>query len=407
MIRWITDRIGTSPWADEFVSGDIRIVDVRDLRDGSGNAPSLIKEKVDMALCHLKHGERVVICCDYGISRSNAVAAAVLAKLDNRKLNETLLQVIDATGEERIKIDFVNNLRLALNESQGNGTGNRILVIGADSFVGRAICQTFDSESTVCRPGEERSRIFSPVILDAAVQDEEIGWLLFCWHPVGIDTNEALGELLTGLRNALEVCRIRRVRLVFISGHQVFAGLHPKEPEIFGEERAPLPSGAAGDGFFLAETLINLYQTRHGLPVLIIRPSFLYGAEDDRRNFFNTFVRKAILGEEIVTHHFKDGPARVDLLHIKDFANAVRMAVNQRIEGVLHVASGALITTRELAERLVACIGSESTVRQIEMPGLNNLAQLDARRARTGLGWEPYISLEEGILDVYSCKITP
>jgi len=139
MIRWITEQLGTSPWREELASGHIAIVDVRVLRDAAGNSPSLIKEKITEARDYLNRGRRVVICCDFGISRSNAIAAAVLAEDTGVSLGEGLLQVIHATGETGIKIDFVEDLRRAIGITDYKRVHNRVFILGREGFFGRAI----------------------------------------------------------------------------------------------------------------------------------------------------------------------------------------------------------------------------------------------------------------------------
>ena len=104
-IRWITDQLGTSPWKEELFDNPFTVVDVRLLRDASGNSPELVLEKITTAVDNLNDGKRVVICCDHGISRSKAIAACVLSKLKSIGLEEALQQVISATGETGIKVD--------------------------------------------------------------------------------------------------------------------------------------------------------------------------------------------------------------------------------------------------------------------------------------------------------------
>lgn len=399
-IRWITEQLGTSPWRQELVSGSIAVVDVRLLRDAAGNSPLLIREKIAEARGFLERGERVVICCDFGISRSNAIAAAVLAEDAGITLGESLLRVIQVTGETGIKIDFVEDLRSALGITRPRLPRSRAFVLGLGGFVGRAIGNLIVPALSVVSAERDQALIENPVLLDAAMDAAASDRVLFCWHPPGFDTNRATGQLITALRNALEVCRVRGAGLIFVSGHQVFAGHKGKGQASFCEADAPQPAGAAGDGLFLGETLIKQYSARHKLPILVVRPTHVYGPGDERPWVLNTMIRKALAQKEITTHRYKNGTPLIDLIHVRDLARALQFAVEVQLTGVLHVASGKPITTRDLANLIVRKTNSSSKVVSVEMPGDYSMVRLDSTIATAILEWGPTIDLETGLSEL-------
>jgi len=93
MIRWIIpEKLGTAAHISDI--GDVaNILDVRDLVDRSGNSAEIIKSKIDKALAFLEAGKKVIVCCDYGISRSNAIAAGILSKFSKVPLATALKEV--------------------------------------------------------------------------------------------------------------------------------------------------------------------------------------------------------------------------------------------------------------------------------------------------------------------------
>jgi nucleoside-diphosphate-sugar epimerase len=399
-VRWISERLGTSPWQEQLVSDSFSIVDVRLLRDAAGNSPMLIRGKIAEALKYLKRGDLVVICCDHGISRSNAIAAAVLAEDLGITLGESLRRVINATGEKGIKIDLVEDLRKALDTQQQPASSARALVLGLEGFIGRSIKRICDPSWSCAKTGQDQDLIDNPVLLDSAMDEAAADRILFCWHPRELDTNRAAGQLIVFLRNVLEVCRVRKAGLIFLSGHQVFAG-HEGAGQVSLSEGAPLqPEGAAGDGLFLCETLIKQYEKRHGLPMLVVRSSHVYGPGDERPGILNTMVRKALSQQEIVTHHYQNGAPFIDLVHINDLARALWLAIEKQLTGVLHVASGNPIATDELARLIVRKASSSSNVASIEMPGNYRMARLESTIARIVLEWQPTINLEIGLSEL-------
>jgi predicted protein tyrosine phosphatase len=97
-IRWITPLLGTAPASSIDSEADISVVDVRNLVDKAGNPVDVVREKIQEGVESLVKGKQTVICCDYGMSRSNAVAAGVLATFEKMDFDAALLKVIDARG---------------------------------------------------------------------------------------------------------------------------------------------------------------------------------------------------------------------------------------------------------------------------------------------------------------------
>ena len=401
-VRWITEYLGTSPWREELelAPDSTGIVDVRLLRDTTGNSPILIREKIAEASNYLKRGKPVVVCCDYGVSRSNAIAAAVLAEHMSISFGESLQRVIAATGETGIKIDFVEDLRKVLDTKQLPAFGARALVLGREGFIGHSVSQLIDPVSPFAETGRDQSLIGNPVLLDAAMDEIDADRIMFCWHPPRLDTNLAAGQLITALRNVLEVCRVRRAGLIFLSGQQVFAGHRGHGHVPFREADAPQPEWSAGDGLFLGENLVDQYGKRHDLPMLVVRSSHVYGQGDERPGLIKTFVQKALARQNIVTHHYQNGVPSIDFIHVRDLARALQLADKKKLTGILHIASGNLITTDELARLIVNKADSSSTVARIEMPGNCRMVQLDSMIARTILEWQPVVDLETGLTEL-------
>ena len=61
---------------------DFNIIDVRDLVDKAGNSPEAVRKRIIYGARCLKEGKKIVVCCDYGISRSNAIAAGIIASYE-------------------------------------------------------------------------------------------------------------------------------------------------------------------------------------------------------------------------------------------------------------------------------------------------------------------------------------
>jgi protein-tyrosine phosphatase len=94
-----THGIGEPGIIEEYVNceigiiDDFRIIDVRTLIDGE-NAVSKYMLNIVRVTSYLEIGERVVICCRAGVSRSNAIAVGVLVYYFKMDFYEAMRLVI-------------------------------------------------------------------------------------------------------------------------------------------------------------------------------------------------------------------------------------------------------------------------------------------------------------------------
>ena len=106
-------------------------------------------------------------------------------------------------------------------------------------------------------------------------------------------------------------------------------------------------------------------------PLAILRPSLLYGADDPHNGYGpNRFRRLAAEGKPIVL--FGDGEERRDHVLIEDVGEIVALTVVHRSQGTLNVATGKVISFREIAEAVAEhsdrAVDIRTTLRQGPMP---------------------------------------
>jgi len=137
MIRWIRERLGTAPH-DALGEGTWLLLDARHLVDKGGNPAEPIRKLIEEGTQAYRQGKSVVVACDFGISRSNAIAAGILSLAENKPYDRAVQEVVDATAEREIKLDLVEAVRLALGEVRPQADRRTVLVTGAKGFIGRA-----------------------------------------------------------------------------------------------------------------------------------------------------------------------------------------------------------------------------------------------------------------------------
>lgn len=395
-IRWITDKLGTAPGADVAGRSDLRIVDVRDMVDKGGNNPDAVREKIDQGVAYLATGAVTVVCCDYGISRSNAVAAGILAKHENISLEAAVRTVQASTGEAEIKLEPLNMVRAALGEAGSVPNPKSVLLTGGSGFLGMALQRRLRDEFTVLAPGRAVIDIErGSTAMDILARESSAGVLVHLANPRVYTSNVALGQSLTMLRNVIDVCLSREISLVYLSGWEVYSGY---AGDLHVDETTPVfAKGPYGETKYLAETMIEHARRTAGLSCAVIRSSPVYGPDSTRPKFIHTFLEKARRGEAITTHRYRNGDPALDLLHIDDLVEAITRVVAAGYTGDLNIGSGVTTSTLDVARMVIEMAGSRSTLGSVAINADTPRISMNWAKAEKELGWRPSIGLNAGL----------
>ena len=401
MIRWITEQLGTAPATEVADLPDVSLVDVRDLVDKGGNSASAIRTKIDQGVQLLNEGRRTIVCCDYGISRSNAVAAGILAVYGGISFREAVRTVQQRTGETEIKLEPLQVVREAIESFSAPAAVSRptILMTGGSGFLGTAIRTRLANDvDIVCPPRSEIDILKGATQLDLLAEECGAQTIVHLANPRVYTSNVALGQTLSMLRNVLEVAAARRVRLIYLSGWEVFSGY---VGELWVDETTPLLSkGPYGDAKLLSENLIENFERTHNLNCTIVRSSPVYGPGSDRPKFIYNFLDKARRGEAIVTHRYLNGDAALDLLHIDDLVGALGSLIRTTQTGTFHLGTGKLTSTFEIANYLTHAVASTSKVTSAEIEGHTAKIAMRSDKARAILGWQATVDVWNGLTDL-------
>jgi nucleoside-diphosphate-sugar epimerase len=125
--------------------------------------------------------------------------------------------------------------------------------------------------------------------------------------------------------------------------------VYPDEPLPLTEQTPAAPTTYHGV-MHLAREIAFLSEIK--APLAVLRPSLLYGVDDPHNGYGpNRFRRQANAGEEIVL--FGDGEEQRDHVLIDDAAELVTRVLAHRSSGILNIATGAVHSFRDIAERAV------------------------------------------------------
>ncbi len=171
------------------------------------------------------------------------------------------------------------------------------------------------------------------------------------------------------------------------------------------EDHPTNPKGVYAVTNLTAEKLVLVYDDVFQIKGICLRITNTYGPRHqmahDEYGVFNWFIRKAMDNEEIPV--MGDGRILRDFLYVEDLVNSMlKVASADEAYGkVFNVGTGVPVSFHGLAEKIVAIAGSgrtrftEFTQERKEVEPGDYYA--DITRIKKITGWEPAVSLDDGI----------
>jgi nucleoside-diphosphate-sugar epimerase len=399
MIRWITEHLGTGPALDVLGAKGLSILDVRDLVDKPGNEVSAVAAKIEQGLAALNRGERVVVCCDYGISRSNSIAAGLLAKFEDLGFEHAVRRVMEATGVREIKPGPLAAVRNAVGSIQRAPTltKNRVLVTGCTGFIGRALSRIEAAGIEWIMPTRDELDLLSgSTQLNLLVTEYAVDQVVHLANPRVYTSNLSMGNTLTMLRNVIEVCVSHDVLMTYLSSWELYSGYVSNS--LLADESLPaFPKGPYGETKALAEMLINHARKIDGLKCSVLRPAPIYGLDSDKPKFIYNFIDAARAGRPIITHRYRNGDPALDLIYIDDVISALIGTIQARQPTKLNLGTGALTTTRDVAKIVCEHLGSKVPIQSQAIDTTVASVAMNSGKAKAALDWRPRMGLRDGL----------
>ncbi|MBN1477972.1 GDP-mannose 4,6-dehydratase [Candidatus Sumerlaeota bacterium] len=203
-----------------------------------------------------------------------------------------------------------------------------------------------------------------------------------------------------GTLNILEASRRHGVSRVIVTSTSEVYGTAQTVPM---DESHPLcPHSPYAASKIAADQLALSFHRAYGLPVMILRPFNTYGPRQSRRAVIPTILAQVLAG--VKTIEIGNLTPRRDMTFVEDTARAfVLAAAAEGLEGeTVHFGSGEALSIGEIAEHCLRTVGSDARV--VAVAERERTADLevdhlecDASKAKRTLGWEPRVSLDEGL----------
>jgi len=214
-----------------------------------------------------------------------------------------------------------------------------------------------------------------------------------------------------GTHNALGLALSKKARFLIASTSEVYGDplVHP-QPETYWGNVNPLGvRGVYDEAKRFSEAITMAYHRIHGLDVRIIRIFNTYGPRmrlDDGRVVPN-FVGQALRGEPVTV--YGDGSQTRSFCFVSDLVEGMVRLLQSDVLGPVNVGSPDEITMLEFAKVINRLVGNEAGIVHKPLPVDDpRVRQPDITRARATLGWEPKVTMEEGLahtIDYFRSRI--
>jgi dTDP-glucose 4,6-dehydratase len=203
-----------------------------------------------------------------------------------------------------------------------------------------------------------------------------------------------------GTHNALGLAKAKKARFLLASTSEVYGDplVHPQREDYWGNVNPIGPRGVYDEAKRFAEAMTMAYHRTHGVQTRIVRIFNTFGTrmriEDGRA--IPAFMSQALRGEDVTV--FGDGSQTRSLCYVSDLVDGIFRLANSNEVYPVNIGNPQELTILQLAEKIVALAGSRSRIVQRPLPEDDpKVRQPDITRARTILGWEPKVPLDEGL----------
>jgi UDP-glucose 4-epimerase len=300
--------------------------------------------------------------------------------------------------------------------------GASVLVTGGAGFIGSQIARALVGECDVTvlddLSGRPRDRVPDDAAfregdvrdrdtLSAAMADVDV-----VFHQAAVvsversveepehthDVNE------TGTIRVLEAARRADARVVFASSAAIYG---PPAGGPVSESARKEPTSPYGISKLTGDHYVRRYADLYDVPTVALRYFNVYGPGQTGGTYagvINVFFEQARAGEPLTVHG--DGTQTRDFVHVNDVVQANLLAGDTDAVGrAFNIGTGRAVTVEELAIAIREIVGSDSELVYTDgRVGDIDRSQADIERAVDVLGYEPQISLKQGLGTIASAR---
>ena len=300
----------------------------------------------------------------------------------------------------------------------------RVLVTGGAGFIGSHLCERLlargdevlcvDNFFTATRPnvsGLMSNSRFELVRHDVCfplyVEVDKIYNLACPASPIHyqFDPVQTTKTSVHGAINMLGLAKRVKAKILQASTSEVYGDptVHPQTEDYWGHVNPIGPRSCYDEGKRCAETLFFDYRRQHNLKIKIARIFNTYGPRMHPNDglVVSNFVVQALQNKDITV--YGDGTQTRAFCYVDDLIDGLvrLMETSDDVVGPFNLGNPEEFSVRELAETIIALIGSSSRIIHRPLPEDDpKQRRPDISKAQAILHWQPKTSLRDGLMKV-------
>ena len=203
-----------------------------------------------------------------------------------------------------------------------------------------------------------------------------------------------------GTHKALGLAKAKGARFVLASTSEVYGDPleHPQTESYWGNVNPIGPRGVYDEAKRFAEAMTTAYHRYHGVDTKIVRIFNTYGPRMRIRDgrVVPAFISQALAGEDLTI--FGDGRQTRSFCYISDLVDGIIRLMLSDQNDPINIGNPHEMSIEEFGRVIIRMTGSKSSIVYRPLPEDDpKVRQPDITKARTLLGWEPKVALEQGL----------
>jgi dTDP-glucose 4,6-dehydratase len=203
-----------------------------------------------------------------------------------------------------------------------------------------------------------------------------------------------------GTWHALELAKVKKARFLLASTSEVYGDpqVHPQPEDYWGHVNHIGPRGVYDEAKRYAEALTTAYRASERVDTAIVRIFNTYGPRMRRSDgrAIPTFICQALADDPLTVTG--DGSQTRSVCFVDDTVDGILRMVASDLAGPVNIGNPDERSMLDIARDVIAATGSRSAIAFVERPVDDPAVRRpDITCARELLGWEPTVSLAEGL----------
>ena len=203
-----------------------------------------------------------------------------------------------------------------------------------------------------------------------------------------------------GTHKALGLTKEKKARFLLASTSEVYGDplVHPQSEDYYGNVSPIGPRGVYDEAKRFAEAITMAYHRYHGIDTRIARIFNTYGPRMRMKDgrVVPAFVCQALKGEDLTV--FGEGKQTRSFCYVSDLIDGIYQLLMSEEVNPTNIGNPKEMSVLEFAREIIRITGSKSRIVYRALPQDDpKVRQPDITKIKRVLGWEPKVSLEEGL----------